>query len=93
MSERRMGRPLIVFGRSLQGIEWNSPDGKLSHFIFLLLTSPEDDIQVQILALISRAMSDRQTRDAIMQAQGNREIWNVLEKAFAAHAIVKKGMD
>ncbi|MBU4305451.1 MAG: hypothetical protein KJ893_07525 [Candidatus Omnitrophica bacterium] len=29
-------RPVILFGRSYGGIEWNSPDGKPACFIFLL---------------------------------------------------------
>lgn len=37
-------RPIIIFGRSLVGIEWNSPDGKPTQLIFLILTPEGDDV-------------------------------------------------
>lgn len=83
-------KPVIVFGRSLVGIEWNSPDGKPTRFIFLILTPEKDDVQVQILALIAKAMSEKGTRDAIMQAKGPHEIWNILEQVFTAGRIIQK---
>ena len=44
-------RPLLVFGRSEYGIEWDAPDGLPVHLVFLLLTPVADDgLQLQILA-------------------------------------------
>lgn len=84
-------RPIVVFGRSLSGIEWNSPDGQPSHFIFLILTPKEDDeIQIQILRIIARAMSKHETREAIMHASGHDELWKVLQNVFSSHQIVRK---
>lgn len=84
-------KPVILFGKSLAGIEWNSPDGKLAHFIFLILT-PEavDDVQVQILAHIAGVMSDEQTRNVIMQAKDSHEIWAILQKTFTTLNIRRK---
>jgi len=83
-------RPVIVFGRSPAGIEWDSPDGKPTHFIFLTLTPEGDDVQVQILALIARAMSQKENRDDIMQAQGPYEVWQSLQMMFTSQNIVRK---
>lgn len=84
-------RPVIAFGKSSAGVEWNSPDGKPTHFIFLILTpQEEDDIQVQILALIAKAVSEEETRDAIMQAKETDEIWNILQTTFTSHRIIRK---
>ena len=78
-------KPTIVFGRSLAGIKWNSPDGKPTHFIFLLLTpKDDDDVQIQILAIIAKAMSEKETRNSIMQAKESHEIWAILQKIFAS---------
>lgn len=83
-------RPVIVFGRSVSGIEWNSPDGKPANLIFLILTSPEEDVQVQILALIAKALSNKTVRDAIMDAGDSRRIWEVLQEAMTMSGIIEK---
>ena len=84
-------RPLIVFGRSPAGIEWNSPDGKPAQFIFLILTPEhQDEVQVQILSSIARTMSNERTRKNILDAQDADRIWNVLREAFVSSQIVRK---
>jgi len=84
-------RPAVVFGRSEFGIEWNSPDGKPAHFIFLILTPKEnDDIQVQILRIIARTMSDKKTQGALMTAGDQREVWQILQEVFTVHQVVRK---
>lgn len=76
-------RPLIAFGRSTGGIEWDSPDGQPTRFIFLILTSPDDDwIQVQILGSIARVMANEEIHDRILHAQNAQEIWVILREAF-----------
>lgn len=76
-------RPVIAFGRSLAGIDWNSPDGLPSHFIFLVLV-PEDmsDIHVQILQSIATVMSDEELRSILLHADNRQKLWSVLEQAF-----------
>jgi fructose-specific phosphotransferase system IIA component len=74
-------RPLVVFGRSLRGIEWNSPDGKPAQFIFLIITpSTDDEAQVQILGHIARAMSKAETRQEILAAPDAHAVWQILEQ-------------
>ena len=56
-------RPYLAVGRSTQGIDFNAPDGKPSHWIFLLLTPQEQDlVQVQILSAIARRFNDEKFR-------------------------------
>ncbi|MBD3271656.1 MAG: hypothetical protein GF384_03855, partial [Elusimicrobia bacterium] len=78
-------RPLIFFGRSLEGIDWNSPDGKPAQLIFLIL-SPEDDYdsQIQILASIAKSMSDEKVRGLMLEARDERELWDHIQTIFAA---------
>jgi mannitol/fructose-specific phosphotransferase system IIA component (Ntr-type) len=83
-------KPVIAFGRSSVGIEWNSPDGKPTHFVFLILTPKENDwAQVQVLRIIAKAMSDRPAREAIMKAEGASGLWQLLEHAFTQHRLVR----
>jgi len=84
-------KAVVVFGRSISGIDWNSPDGKPTQFVFLILTPREDmETQVQVLSLIARGMSGKATREDIMQAKEPHEIWEILRKAFTAQHIVRK---
>ena len=81
--------PIAAFGKSTTGIEWNSPDGKPTHFIFLILTPPEDDAQLQILAFIADVMGYKGIRDAVMEAKDSEEIWDILQKAFTVHHVIR----
>jgi len=84
-------KPVVAFGRSSVGIDWNSPDGKLTHFIFLILTPKENDwAQVQILRIIAKAMSAKGTRDAIIKVADVGGLWQILEHAFTLHRVVRK---
>jgi Kef-type K+ transport system membrane component KefB len=84
-------RPLVVFGRSLRGNEWNSPDGKPAQFIFLILTPKTDDeAQVQILGHIARAMSKPQTRQDILVADDAHAIWRILYRVLRLEQIKRR---
>ena len=84
-------RPVICFGRALNGIEWNAPDGRLTRLIFLILTpEDDDDSQVQILGFIAKTMSDDNLRKAVMEKQDAAGIWLLLQKAFATKNIVRR---
>ncbi len=81
-------KPTIVFGRSADGIDWNSPDGKPAHFIFLILSqSDADDIQVQILSSITRAIADQAIRKSLLKVSGANQIWKILRRAFLRQKI------
>lgn len=84
-------KPIVAFGRSSRGIEWNSPDGKPAHFIFLIFTPKEDDwSQVEILRIIAKAMSAENVSAAIIKADNQSELWQVLEHTFTQHRLVRK---
>lgn len=84
-------RPLIVFGRSLKGIEWNSPDGKSSQFIFLILTNDKDaEAQVQILRGIARAVNDPRVRESLLHAGEQSDIYQVFRTAMTATQIKRR---
>ncbi len=84
-------RPLIVFGRSLVGIEWDSPDGEPTHFVFLILTPVNDeDVQVQILRAISRVISKEDVRKELLKAMDNQTIWTIVNREFTVYQIVRR---
>jgi len=59
-------KPVILFGRSQHGIEWDCRDGVPVKFVFLILTSEEQtDVQIPILSAIAMAMTNDDIRTSI----------------------------
>ncbi len=51
-------RPVMAFGRSPEGLDWDAPDGAPVRFVFLVLTpARQEGLQLQILQAISHTMS------------------------------------
>jgi mannitol/fructose-specific phosphotransferase system IIA component (Ntr-type) len=80
---RSIDKPVVIFGRSESGIEWNSPDGKPAKLVFLILTPfTNEDSQVQILRNIVRGLRNEASRNQIISAFDSREILDVLKDIF-----------
>ncbi len=74
-------QPMVVFGLSKEGIDWDAIDGKPANFIFLILTSDdENDTQLQILAAIVTALSGPETRHILLNAHSVEEVWSFLRR-------------
>lgn len=84
-------KPLVVIGRSGEGIDWDSPDGKLARFVFLILTpQSDDDAQVQILGHIARVLNNPRIRNEIRNAPDAAAIWDLVHRAFAPQVVQKR---
>lgn len=84
-------KPLVIVGRSLAGIDWNSPDGKPTNFIFLTFTPNNDDsAQIQLLASIAKMMIKDQNQKDLMQARDREEMWLILHRALSERIIKRK---
>lgn len=71
--------PVIAFGRSTAGIEWDAPDGRPVHYVFMLGTPVGvDDVHVQILAAIARNMSNEASRERLQSASDAHQIETIL---------------
>lgn len=78
-----LNRAVITFGRSINGLDWDSPDGVPVHFVFLILTPEEDQgIQVLILAALARAMEKEDTRQRLMKIDGANKLWEMLRRVL-----------
>ena len=67
--------PIVVIGRSLQGIDWNARDDRPAQLIFLVLT-PKDatDAQLRILRDIARATAPAGSRSALIESENADDI-------------------
>jgi len=70
---------LGVFGRSRQGVDFNSLDGQPSH-LFFLLVAPEDSasLHLKALARVSRLLRDPNFRSRLMEARERDELFALI---------------
>ncbi len=80
-----LAESLVVCGICKDGIEWDEVDGKPAHLVFLILTSTTDDedTQLEILAKIARAFSDRRTTRKLIEAESADTAWVQLRAALS----------
>lgn len=72
--------PVIAFGRSMSGIDWNAPDGQPVRYVFLLATPLGlDDVHLQILAGIARNMSNKDFEKRLRDAADTKQIKTILK--------------
>ena len=86
-----LSRPIIVFGRSKAGIEWDARDGLPVRFVFLILTPPQDaGAQLEILAAVASCMSRPDIYARIMSTDDKDEIFGTLRNSLTAPARRKR---
>jgi len=77
-------KPVLVVGHSRQGIDFDSPDGKPTRLIFLLLTPQQDmSAQIQIMGQIARLFKEEQAR-AVIYENDSVELVRAFVKTEAA---------
>lgn len=68
--------PTVVFGRSNEGIEWESLDGNQVNVAFLILV-PErhkGDMHLRILQLLARKLMDPEFKESLLEATTKEEV-------------------
>ncbi len=79
-------RVFAAFGRSRQGVDFQSLDGKPTH-LFFLLVAPEDSAgaHLKALARISRLLKDESFRVRLLQAADQHELWTTIREEDARY--------
>ncbi len=72
---------IAAFGRSPEGIDFESLDGKTTH-LFILLVAPENSAgaHLKLLSRISRLFKDPDFRSRIMEARSQDEIYEIISE-------------
>jgi PTS system nitrogen regulatory IIA component len=72
-------RPIISFGRSKQGLDFDSMDGQPTHLFFLLI-APEDSssVHLQVLAKIAKILKNRDFRKKLMGPGTKKELYQTI---------------
>ncbi len=78
---RQVNELICAFGRSREGVDFSSLDGRPVHLFFLLI-APENAAAVHLKALarISRILRDPAVRNALMAAEDVRELFRIFQE-------------
>jgi PTS system nitrogen regulatory IIA component len=74
-----VSRPILSFGRSRKGLDFESMDGEPAH-LFFLLVAPENSasIHLKALAKIAKILKNRSFRKTLMEASTRDEIYRTI---------------
>lgn len=74
-----INEPVISFGRSLKGLDFEAMDGQ-PVFLFFLLVAPENSASVHLKALarIAKLLKNSSFRKTLMELQTGQEIYNAI---------------
>ncbi len=75
-------RPLISFGRSIEGLNFDSMDGQPT-YLFFLLVAPDNNsgVHLQVLAKIAKMLKDRAFRKKLMEGSSATELYQTIVQA------------
>ncbi|MFP4031124.1 MAG: PTS sugar transporter subunit IIA [Desulfococcaceae bacterium] len=76
-----LDRLLVGFGRSREGVDFDSIDGRPAHLFFVLIT-PEDsiDVHLRLLAQISRMLKNDRFKERLLAAADRDELLRVIRE-------------
>ena len=77
-----VGRPIVSFGRSKGGLDFDSMDGQPAHLFFLLL-APENSsgVHLQVLTRIAKMLKNSAFRKELMRAKNREELYRTIIQA------------
>lgn len=70
---------VVAFGRSTEGLDYDSADGKPAHLFFLLL-APENSAgqHLKVLARISKMLKIEFFRDMLLKAKSTNDLYKII---------------
>jgi PTS system nitrogen regulatory IIA component len=74
-----INHPVISFGRSRKGLDFESVDGEPA-YLFFLLVAPENSASVHLKALakIAKILKNSSFRKTLMEAQGKKDLYQAI---------------
>ena len=75
--------PIISFGRSKEGLDFDSMDGQPA-YLFFLLVAPENSsgIHLQVLAKIAKILKNSTFRKQLMEGSTKEELYQTIVQAY-----------
>jgi PTS system fructose-specific IIC component len=77
-----LANPVVVIGRSVEGVVFSREPGQTAHLLFLLLTPAErPEIQLALLGQLARIAGEQSSRDALFRAESPADMLDALHRA------------
>ena len=75
--------PIISFGRSKEGLDFDSMDGQPA-YLFFLLVAPENSsgLHLQVLAKIAKILKNSTFRKQLMEGSTKEELYQTIVQAY-----------
>jgi len=72
-------KPLLILGRSFEGVDFNSLDGEKTYLFFMLI-SPQEEVglHLKILAKISHLVKDKFIIERLKKVKDKHEIFQII---------------
>ena len=84
----RLRNPVLAYAHSRRGLDWDAPDAAPVHHVFFLVSAAgAEDIHVQLLAAIARAMADPARRDRLAAASDPEALLQALRGVLAPRPV------
>lgn len=75
-----VAKPSLAFGRSIEGVNYESMDGKPVHLVFLIaVPETSNDEHLRILSKLSRKLMHEEVRQSLMNVTSVEEIYQIFE--------------
>lgn len=73
--------PSVVFGRKLEGVDWDSLDGTPAKLVFMIAVPEENqnDAHLKILQMLSRRLMDDQFREDLLSVETKTDAYELLK--------------
>jgi mannitol/fructose-specific phosphotransferase system IIA component (Ntr-type) len=74
--------PLLAFGRSVKGLDFDAPDGERVKIVFLLLMPPKEfELELRLLSGLARLLTQDAVRRGLFDAEDTSAVMATLEAA------------
>ena len=73
-----VNKACVVFGRSREGVDYQSDDGEPVYLLFLIAAPQEADEHLRILGHMSRKLIHESVRDKLRAAETAKEVYDAL---------------
>ncbi|WP_371932589.1 fructose PTS transporter subunit IIA [Bacillus carboniphilus] len=78
---RAVKQPAIAFGRSVEGVDYESLDGQPSH-LFFMIAAPEggNSTHLEALARLSTILMNEEVRKLLLEANTESDVLNIIDR-------------
>jgi len=79
----QLRNPILAYGHSPEGLDWDAPDAAPVHHVFFLVSATgAEDLHVQILSQIAKALAKPEQRARLSNTSQTKELFQILKSVL-----------